>query len=178
MVEEIDCPTAIATTYTGKTLRGLRELKDIIFLQDPSVKVEITKYSDVLLLYTSLSRDLLKKLINEKRPSAVARVVIADTCFRVSKENYFNHILAKSIELLMKKTDLPIKFYVDCVSRGEIIESCRMLEIEIGRYIEKAGIGEVSFKKPTKVLKIEVVDDIVILALIDPDEDRIRKPKR
>jgi len=178
MVEEINCPKAIATTYTGKTLRGLRELRDIIFLLDPSVKVETTRYPDVLLIYTSLPRDTLRKLIAEKRPSAVARVVIADVCLKVSKENYFDHILKKSIELLQERKDLPIKFYVDCVSRGKIIESCRMLEIEIGRHVEEAALGEVLFRGSVKVLKIEAVDDIVILSLMDPDEDRLRKKKK
>ncbi len=175
MVEEINCPSAIATTYTGKTLRGLRELRDIIFPKDPSVRVETANYPDVLLIYTSLPKEDLRNLLISKKPSVVARIVIADKCLRVSRENYFQQIIENSLELISSKTNTSINFYVDCISRGRIIESCRVLEIEIGRIIKERGLGKVSFKNPSKVLKIEVVDDIVIIALINPKEDRLRK---
>ena len=176
MVEEIEwstCPAAIATTYTSKTSRGVKELRNILFPYDPDARVEASRHPDVILIYTRIPKDLIKKIVSAMRPSAVARLVVADKCIKISRENYFSQIIEACIDLASRNT--LDSFYVDCRSRGDVVESCRLLEIEIGRLLEARGLGKVSFKNPSRVLRIEVIDDVALISLMNPSEDRLKR---
>ncbi|MEM0283565.1 MAG: THUMP domain-containing protein [Sulfolobales archaeon] len=179
MVEEVEvelkeCPQALATTYVGKEDRGVRELRDILFPLDPAVKVEKSGFRDVILIYTKISPKDLKDLIFRRKPSSVARLVVVDLCIHLRSKDDIIRVIEESIKLFNQKCR-GSRFYVDCIRRGRFVESCHSIESSIGREVALRGLGSVNYKNPECVIKIEVVERIVMIALMKPYEDRLRR---
>ncbi|MEZ0290177.1 MAG: THUMP domain-containing protein [Sulfolobales archaeon] len=178
MVEKVEyeekCPAALATTFVSKESRGVRELRDILFPLDPEAKVVKTEFRDVLLIYTRLSREELKRVFVKLKPSSVARLFIADLCIILEDEKDIAKIIDSSVELFISK-HRGSRFYVDCVKRGRFIDKCHPIEAEIGSRISISGHGFVDYKNPDVLIKIEVINRIVLISIIKPEEDRLRK---
>lgn len=168
-----DCPAAVATTFTGKSSRGIREIRDLLFRHDPQVRVEESGFRDVILVYTRLSREVLRDIITRYRPSAVARFVVSDLCLVLERPEQID-LLVDSIAELFRRFQ-GSRFYVECVRRGRFIESCHQLEALVGKRIHELGLGRVDFESPEYVVKIENIRNMFIVSVMRPGQDRLRR---
>ncbi|MCC6030064.1 MAG: THUMP domain-containing protein [Desulfurococcales archaeon] len=171
--EERICPSAIATSYTGKAKRAVKELKDIIFPHDPEAEVLETRFRDVILIYTVLDKESLKNLMKKMRPSALARFVVADKCIILKNQDEILRLTDVIEDMFIKYRGA--KFYVDCIKRGDFIDSCHRLETLIGRRLYEKNLGIIDFKKPDLIIKLENIDNMFLISIIKPKEDRLKR---
>ena len=165
------CPKLLVTVRTGKDSRGIEEIADALFIHDPNVKVVSTKFRGVLLVYTDLSSSDAFKILSTTPPSVAERIVRVDTCVKTDLESISNAVL-KLVSNYSFET-----FYVDCIRRGRYVESSHEVEKYIGAVIVSKLKKHVCISCADIIIKIEIVDDITLISIMKPGEDKSFKKR-
>lgn len=165
------CPKLLVTVRTGKDSRGIEEIADALFAYDPRVEVISTKFRGVLLVYTDLSPDDAFKILITTPPSVAERIVRVDTCVKTDLKAISNAVL-KLVSNYSFET-----FYVDCVRRGRYVRSSHEVEKYVGALIVSKLKKRVCIPCADIVIKVEIVDDITLISIMKPKEDKSFKKR-
>lgn len=166
------CPKLVVTARVGKEDSVKRELEDLFYKLDPSVRVEKTSYRDVILVFSTIDQERLFEEIMRRPPYTASRVIKIDTC---TKSN-IDDIVRTTIDICGKRLRRDIdRVRVECIKRGTHIESCRTVEIAVGISIERMGIAMIDLKNPSRVIKIEIMGDKAYIGIMRPGTDRVHR---
>lgn len=171
MKTEGKCPKLLVTAYTGKAKAAIRELSDLIYIYDNQAEIFETRYRDVILVYTKADTGKIYNLIRRRTPTGVARVVKVQSCVEARPDR----ISEEAIKLFEGYRGS--KFYVDCVRRGRAIRSSWELEKYVGAKILERGLGKVDFEDPDIVVKIEIIDSLALISIMDKYGDKVDNRK-
>lgn len=105
---------AVLTVEYGKELRASLEVGDALFPYDNIVKVGVSKYGGVLLLYTSLSYEDILKILKSTPTTYVKSIAKVDICCPETFEE-----LSKCINEYLTQTNLKVGT-VKIYERGSI----------------------------------------------------------
>lgn len=126
----------------------------------------------MVLVYSEIDQDRLFEEIMRRPPYTASRVVKIDTC---SKSNT-DDIVRAAIDICGKKLRRDIdRARVECIKRGTYVKSCRTVEIAVGISIERMGIAVIDLKNPSRVIKIEIIDDKAYIGIMRPKTDRVHR---
>lgn len=164
----------VVTAKVGKEERARRELEDLLYRIDPGVRVIQTRYRDVLLVFSSIDSTRIFEEVRRTPPYSVARAVRIDKCCKPGVED----IVRACIELGRTMLSGKERLRVECVKRGSAIQSCRAVEITVGISMERAGLATADPRNPSRVIKIEVIDDLACIGIIRPGEDKLHRHLR
>ncbi|RLG89389.1 MAG: hypothetical protein DRO15_00565 [Thermoprotei archaeon] len=165
------CPKLLVTVRTGKDSRGIEEIADALFPYDPQVKVATTRFKGVLLVYTNLTPHDAFRILNMTPPSVAERIVRVDTCVKTDLETISNAVL-KLLPNYSFET-----FYVDCIRRGRYVKSSHEVEKCVGAMIVSKLGKRVCISCADIAVKIEIIDDLTLISIMKPEEDRIFKKR-
>ncbi|MEM4970982.1 MAG: THUMP domain-containing protein [Sulfolobales archaeon] len=171
----MECPKIIITAKAGKEDRVKEELEDLLYKLDPNILVKKTRYRDLLEIFSRVDADRLFREIRERPPYASLRAVKVDLCI----DTEIKKIIDTCIELLKRVSEKgERKIRVECSKRGSYVESCKAIEIAVGTAIERSGIAKIDLKKPTDVIKIEIIDDLAYIGVMHPGSDKLHRIDR
>lgn len=139
---------------------------------DPNILIKKTRYRDLLEIFSEVDADKLFQEIRNRPPYASIRAVKVDLCINAD----IKKIIDVCIELLKRiPKQGERKIRVECSKRGGYVESCKAIEIAVGTAIERSEIAKIDLKKPTDVIKIEIIDDLAYIGIMRPGSDKLRK---
>lgn len=164
-----ECPRLLVTARTGKEAVLRRELEDLLYHLDPSVRVEPSGYRDVLLVFSPLPSEALFRAVMKRPPSSGARCVPVRLCVGAS----LGDILAASREI--SRLLGGSSFRVECVRRGGFVGSCRGVEIALARALSSSGAGPPDPRGGSLVVKVEVVGGRALIGVVRAGGDRLSR---
>mgnify|MGYP000594125688 CR=1 FL=1 len=169
------CPKIIVTAKAGKEAKVKEELEDLLYKLDPNILIKKTGYRDLLEIFSDVNADKLFQEIIERPPYASIRAVKVDLCINAE----IKKIIDACIELLKRiPKQGERKIRVECSKRGSYVESCKAIEIAVGTAIERSELAKIDLKKPTDVIKIEIIDDLAYIGIMRPGSDKLHKIDR
>jgi tRNA(Ser,Leu) C12 N-acetylase TAN1 len=172
ILEDETCPKLVVTAKTGKEDRAVRELEDLLYKLDPHVIVKRTRYRDFIEIFSSIDANSIFEEIRRKPPYSSIRAVKIDFCI----EAEISKIANACIDILKHMAEHEThRVKIECSKRGSYIKSCKAVEIAVGIAIERSGVAIVDLKKPTSVIKIEIIDNKAYIGIMKPGSDKLHK---
>ncbi len=158
----------IVTTKPGKERVVENQVGDSLYIMDPDVTIEHSRYPGVLLVYTSLDPWRAFWLVNAYPIHGASRIVVVECCV----ENEFDKLLQCIKSLLIKRVDNR-RIGLEIAIRGRFFDK-KVIEKNLLKLLKEMGF-EPSFKGIEYELKIEVVDNIIAASIMPWRSDRVSR---
>jgi tRNA(Ser,Leu) C12 N-acetylase TAN1 len=153
---KLDCPTFVITVRFGKEKPSIYEVGDALFPLDQEVRVSLTKFKGVLVIYTKLSFHEVLTILKKNPPAYIERIVKVDRCCNIADlRDYVVDLLETS-----KVRISSIRFG----RKGSLSKDLmKAVEREVIKYIDRSS---------NIVLHIEPINGLICLGLMKVGDDK------
>ncbi len=158
----------IVTTKPGKEEVVENQVGDSLYIEDINITIKRTKYSGVLLVYTSLSPWRAFWLVNTYPIHGASRIIVVECC----TERELSKLLQCIKSLLMKHVN-DKGIGLEITIRGHLYNK-KVIEANIFKLLKETEF-ELTFKGIEYELKIEVIDNIITASIMPWRSDRVSR---